>query len=343
MRLSRRGFLAGAAAFLPGSAWAFTPSPEVAARLAELSDTGLSCQASAAARETSRRLAGVPPVGRGKTIIVNVPALRLVAYEDGVPVMSRLVAVGAPEHRTPVADTSVTYVEAHPTWTAPESIVRRKSFRRRLTTNPAWFRSNGFVLIAEGGRRLSLQEASADPSSVATFVQEPGPMNVLGRVKMGLAGMPSILLHDTNDLSSFGEDGGAVSGGCVRIEDPVPLAEWVAGTRMPEAWRRQRFQVPAPVRVLIGYWTAWPDEVGGVQTFPDPYRKDTARTACGPEARSRTPVSYEADDDELDLLEAQSRQAPPRQVPLPGPPVSGIAPAFPGAPPGFRWRPVEVR
>jgi murein L,D-transpeptidase YcbB/YkuD len=49
---------------------------------------------------------------------------------------------------------------------------------------------------------------------------------------------------------------------------------------MIEAGDVQNHAPAAPVKVIIGYWTAWPDEDGKVQYYPDVYKKNEDGDQC---------------------------------------------------------------
>lgn len=243
-------------------------------------------QADAAVRSTLARLEGLDLPERGKVLVVNVPSGVVTAYEDGEPVIESRAVVGQPETPTPEMDTRVTFVRANPTWTVPESILRRKDWRRRLAEDPWFFEENGFDVVV-GGQTLSPTEASADAWSATAFVQRPSPTNALGVVKIGLADSDGIYLHDTNDPGRFEAEIRAASAGCVRIERVREIAAWILG--VPQ-WEMDGLidggdvedrPPPEPVRVILGYWTAWPDASGALRFYPDVYGLDGEGKECG--------------------------------------------------------------
>lgn len=220
----------------------------------------------------------------GKVVLVNIAAQSLTAYEDGYPVLESKVVVGSPAWRTPELDTHVTYVRMNPTWTVPESILRARGWRQKLQSDPDYFARLNFR-IARDGASLSPHEASGSGSG--SFVQQPGPGNALGFVKFGLANAGAIYLHDTNDPALYSEANRARSHGCIRVEQAYDFAAWILGLETPEVEnliaqndRRNRTDFPSPVRVILGYWTAWPDADGRVHYYDDVYNKDPEGAAC---------------------------------------------------------------
>ena len=68
--------------------------------------------------------------------------------------------------------------------------------------------------------------------------QLPGPWNALGRIKFEFPNNFSVYLHDTPARKLFRRARRDFSHGCIRVEDPLALAEWVL-TRQVE-WSRAR-------------------------------------------------------------------------------------------------------
>jgi len=119
------------------------------------------------------------------------------------------------------------------------------------------------------------------------FRQRPGPDNALGLVKFIFPNHFDIYLHDTPGDRLFFKEHRALSHGCVRVENPVALAEYVL--RDQPQWtkakisaamqsrREQGVTLKQKLPVHIGYWTAWVAPDGSV-TFPDdPYKLDQAQ------------------------------------------------------------------
>lgn len=243
-------------------------------------ESGRSCGShAAAARGTLGRIAGLEMPSSGKVLVVNIPSGVVTAYEDGSPVIESRAVVGKPSTPTPELDTRVTFVRPNPTWTVPESIIRSKRWREKLANDPAFFEDNGFDVVA-GGRTMSPTEAADSQESVSAFVQRPGPINALGLVKIGLADSDGIYLHDTNDPGRFESEVRAASAGCVRMERVRDVAAWALGVgegemdAMIEGGDVENHVPAEPVRVILGYWTAWPDATGKLRYYPDIYGLD---------------------------------------------------------------------
>lgn len=239
-----------------------------------------------AALSTLDRISDLKLPETGKALVVNVAAGVITAYDNGSPVIESRAVVGNIETPTPEMSTFATFVRPNPTWTVPESILRRKDWRSKLDAEPEYFANAGFDLVMDG-QRVSPYDAAGRSESVSRFVQRPGAQNALGFVKIGLHNANGIYLHDTNRPDAFLERIRSMSSGCVRVERIREIAAWVLN--IPE-WKmntlidednRTDWRPETKVPVIIGYWTAWPDGSGNIRTYPDIYGRDEAVSGCG--------------------------------------------------------------
>jgi len=158
----------------------------------------------AAIRGTLKRLRGVNFPVTGKALIVNIPSGVVTAYTDGIPVIESRAVVGTDLTPTPEMQTRVSYIRPNPTWTVPQSIIRRKQWREKLASDPSFFEENGFDIIVNG-QAMSPWDAADYAQSSTSFVQRPSPTNALGLLKIGLHNGDGIYLHDTNEPSRYDE------------------------------------------------------------------------------------------------------------------------------------------
>ncbi|NTF17560.1 L,D-transpeptidase family protein [Agrobacterium rubi] len=258
------------------------------------SDAGICGVESAAASGTLKRLGHLELPEQGKVIVVNIPSGIVTAYEDGVPVIESKAVVGGVQTQTPEMDTHVTYVRPNPTWTVPQSIIKRKGWLAKLRDNPAFFDDNNFDVMVSG-RPVPASEAARDTSAVTGFVQRPGPGNSLGVLKIGIQNDQAIYLHDTNDPGKFESEVRAASAGCVRVEKVRDIAAWILDVptsqvdAMIDGGDTRNHDPVGQVRVILGYWTAWPDESGALRYYPDIYNLDGKASECSP---SRDAAGY---------------------------------------------------
>jgi murein L,D-transpeptidase YcbB/YkuD len=138
--------------------------------------------------------------------------------------------------------------------------------------------------------------------------QRPGDNNSLGLVKFMFPNRFNIYLHDTPSRKLFERPVRTLSHGCVRVEDPVRLADFVLDDqddwdegRIHEAMesskaRRGRMvSLERPVPVYLLYLTAFVRN-GELQIRNDPYGKDRrAMKRLGKPALDQPPICEELD------------------------------------------------
>lgn len=235
----------------------------------------------AAINGTLARIRNLSLPETGRVIVVNIASGVVTAYEDGYPVIESKAVVGKKSTPTPELDNEVTFVRPNPTWTVPQSILKRNGWRDKLRNNPSFFENEGFDVIVNG-KTISPAQASRQGDEVTSFVQRPGPHNALGSVKIGMSNHQAIYMHDTNDPGKFENAVRAASAGCVRIMRVREIAAWILNVssdeldKMIENGDVEYHKPVKPVRVILGYWTAWPDAENHIRFYPDIYGKDGA-------------------------------------------------------------------
>ena len=93
-----------------------------------------------------------------------------------------------------------------------------------------------------------------------------------------------VYLHDTPNRRLFGRDVRTFSSGCIRIERPDELAEWLLVTQgqlscerladLMESLETVRVRLREGIPVHLQYWTAWVEPDGTVQFREDVYLRD---------------------------------------------------------------------
>jgi len=181
-------------------------------------------------------------------IFVNVPAFRLEAYDAGQKVLEMKVIVGQEyeDRATPVFADSMETVVFRPYWNVTPDIARKEIFPK----GQAYWESENMETYREGG--------------ALRIRQRPGPKNALGFVKFLFPNDYNIYLHDTPNRELFDKDVRAFSHGCIRVEKPEQLAQWVLGwdgSKVSEWMQNQpdnrSVKVPRKIPVYIAYFTAY--------------------------------------------------------------------------------------
>jgi L,D-transpeptidase YcbB len=252
------------------------------------------------------RLRWTPLMRARRMIVINVPEFVLRAYEihDGVVRMQarmRVIVGQAMDHRTPLFDEDMRFVEFSPYWNVPPSIARAETVPR-LRREPAYGDRMGFEVVGPTGLASAVLNDQLLDDVLAgrlTLRQRPGPVNALGGVKFVFPNREHIYLHHTPSVNLFGRDQRDFSHGCIRVEQPLELARFVmqgmpgwTPERITEAMslgESQAVRLQEPVPVVIGYLTAVVRE-GRVHFFDDLYGHDQAlRKALAQRARPSVP------------------------------------------------------
>lgn len=237
------------------------------------------------------------PAELGKRYIkVNIPEFRMELVENGRPALGMRVIVGkAQQSRTPVFSDKMEYIELNPWWNIPTGIAEEEI----LPKGSGYLASNNIEVVQEG--------------STTRLRQRPGPGNPLGQIKFMFPNDFDIYLHDTPADHLFAETERDFSHGCIRLEKPVTLAEYLL--RKDPDWpplklreaivsgENRTVTLPEPLPVHLLYFTAWVDEDGTVQLHRDVYGHDAKLAA----ALEREPI-VELD---LDAVRGQVRAASP--------------------------------
>jgi L,D-transpeptidase YcbB len=222
-------------------------------------------------------------------VMVNLANFRMDLVEDGEVMLSMRAVVGAPYRRTPVFSGTMTHLVFNPHWNVPRSLAVEEVLQRAREDRDYLTRERIRVFQGAGSAQRELDPRQIDWVAVPddrmpySFRQDPGPWNNLGQVKFMFPNEFHVYLHDTPVRDRFERMDRAFSAGCIRLENPLELAEHLLSD---DRWTRRRIdQVlargteatvhlrrPLPVHLL--YWTAWVDESGAIHFRRDVYERD---------------------------------------------------------------------
>lgn len=239
------------------------------------------------------RLRAMPPRSGGTEIYVNIPEFRLRVYEGDTVAMEMRVVAGRPERPTPILSSRIVEIIFNPTWTVPTKVAR-EDLLPRFRRNPQDMVDRGFRVFAGwSSRAQEIDVASYDWRSVTEAQmnrlmvrQDSGPRNALGQMRLTLTNTPDIYLHDTPDRGYFLRDMRGLSSGCIRLERPSDLVEYVMRHNRPQ-WDQTRIRdtirdgderrsvpVARPVPVHLIYVTSWVTPEGEMNFREDIYGID---------------------------------------------------------------------
>jgi L,D-transpeptidase YcbB len=223
-------------------------------------------------------------------VFVNQAGFELFLVERGQTIERHRVIVGKPFHETPIFSDKIGYVEFNPTWTVTPDIATNEILPK-LREDPGYLERNDYVLYAGWGPDAQLVDPwSVDWNSVSgapfpyRVVQLPGEKNALGVVKFMFPNKFNIYLHDTPSRQLFAKTGRAFSHGCIRVHEPIKLAETLFGldgTLTPEEiasiineGKTVTVNLKTKMPIHLTYFTVWNDDDGTPSFFPDVYDRD---------------------------------------------------------------------
>jgi murein L,D-transpeptidase YcbB/YkuD len=221
------------------------------------------------------RLRWLPHFTSQPFVAINIPMFRLWARDPAVPPgeapLEMNVIVGrALNTQTPVFIDEMTHLIFRPYWNVPRSIVRNEILPA-LQREPAYLQRHDMEIVRGQGDDAQPLEASEDNIALLRqgalrLRQRPGPHNSLGLAKFVFPNDANVYLHGTPAQQLFARTRRDFSHGCVRLEDPLALAQWAL--RDQPAWTRERIAAAMqgsrsqqvnllrPVQVILYYVTA---------------------------------------------------------------------------------------
>lgn len=258
-------------------------------------------------------------------MLVNIPRFKGTLWTDGKPQREFRVVVGNNNRRcdretetwtypdaTPVMMAELEHVMVNPPWFVPRRIAEETLFPR-LEENEDYFEENNYEEIETADGRELIR-------------QNPGPENALGLVKFEMPNPDNIYMHDTPDKQYFNYGIRAFSHGCVRVQQPLELAEFLFDWEgrddlelgdLLEQDRTFRIDIDRELPVFLEYYTVWVDDGGDPHFLADIYAKDERRLSDDPEEFDEChppPVSVDDEDDEKeespDVDEGEDQQEP---------------------------------
>jgi murein L,D-transpeptidase YcbB/YkuD len=223
------------------------------------------------------------PENLGKLYVdVNIPEFMVRVIKNGDIVHEERIVSGRYESQTPIFSSPMRTVVFLPRWNVPESI-KLKELLPSLRAGGDPLARQGLVM-EYNGRRRAAWDVDWSRTDIRNFniYQPPGQGNALGVVKFLFPNKHSVYLHDTPSKSLFNERVRTFSHGCMRVRDPVKLAEVLL--KEDKGWDRRtiddliangpeenEISLAQPIPVHVTYFTAWVDNDGTVETFDDVY------------------------------------------------------------------------
>ena len=224
-------------------------------------------------------------------ILVNIANFKLTVVEHRQPIMEMRVVVGKPYRKTPVFSQKMKYFVINPFWNVPTKLAVR-DLAPKICSDPGYLAANQ-IKVYKNWRHDSPE---IDPELISWCTLTPvsffpyklqqasGPNNPLGKIKFIFPNKYAVYLHDTPDKSLFDKTLRDLSSGCIRVEKPYFLAEFLlksdprwtkeAILDLFESSARKNIFLNEQIPVHLVYITTWADNEGVVHFRNDVYEQD---------------------------------------------------------------------
>ncbi|NEX13462.1 MAG: murein L,D-transpeptidase [Prosthecochloris sp.] len=214
-------------------------------------------------------------------LLVNIAGFNITYFEQGAFKWGSRVIVGEPFWKTPVFKAQMQYVIFNPSWNVPPGILRKEALPA-IRKDPGYLSRHGLQVVDRNGNVVNPGSVNwASGAQSYRLRQPPGSRNALGRVKFMFPNKHLVYLHDTPGKHLFDKSSRAFSHGCIRLQNPLDLAELLLGwsgekvRQTVSAGRTRRINLPTKLPVFLLYLTAVA-EGEEVQFKNDVYSRDAA-------------------------------------------------------------------
>lgn len=273
---------------------------------------------------TMERWRLLPQYLGNRYILVNIANYHLYGVENNNDTINMRIVVGKPQWNTPMFSEEMTHLIINPYWNIPPSIFKDDIAPKIMEDSEYLSKQNMYAVGLEAPEKIVVEEAEvvevvenveatevtdgdntgekelseveiqnkkAQEEYISKVLsgkyrlrQNPGPGNALGRIKFLFPNKHSVYLHDTPNRGFFKKAQRNFSHGCIRVEKPLELAEFVLSSN--PSWTQNTIQssinkmktktvhLDESITVYILYFTTWVDNEGTVNFHKDIYGLD---------------------------------------------------------------------
>ena len=228
-----------------------------------------------------------------RSVMVNIAGYYLQAFEGDRKVLDMPVIIGQSFQKTPVFMSEIDIVRFNPSWHVPHSIAVKDKLPL-LRSKPSYFKAKGYVIYDANGSPVDAEDVNWASVEASNFdykiVQNPGDANALGKLFFHINTPFDVFLHGTPDVDLFKKAKRSFSSGCIRLQDPAALAQFVL--QNDPKWTKEAIAerltqkgtqdiIPHPfVNIYVTYQTVWVDDNNLAHFMDDFYGQDkTIETA----------------------------------------------------------------
>jgi L,D-transpeptidase YcbB len=163
-------------------------------------------------------------------LFLNIPAFQLYVYEAGHLVQTHRLIVGKPPTPTYPLSSKINYIVVAPQWNVPYSIATGEMLPR-IKAKTGYLAENNLMVFNKSGQLVDPYAVDWNKLHAGSFPytirQQPGCDNALGNIMFHFPNSYHTFLHDTPARKAFSQAYRALSHGCMRVENPVKLANYI--------------------------------------------------------------------------------------------------------------------
>jgi murein L,D-transpeptidase YcbB/YkuD len=220
-------------------------------------------------------------------LFINLANYTLSAIEDGHEKLNMRIIVGRKQRQTPSFASQMNRIVMNPYWNVPRKLAVKDLLPKQQQNFNYFYTHDIRVFSRDNGQRIEHDSYLIDWQSLNeynfpyTLRQDPGSHNALGRIKFLFPNEWAIYLHDTNHKNLFNKTMRSLSSGCIRVEDPIALANFSLANRlkpktileMIESKQNLGRKVTKSLSIYAAYFTVWVAD-NEVHFSPDIYQRD---------------------------------------------------------------------
>jgi murein L,D-transpeptidase YcbB/YkuD len=198
--------------------------------------------------------------------LINIPDYSLNVVESQDTTLTRNIVVGTSKRKTPIITSVLRTVVFNPTWTVPPTILK-EDVVPAMKRNRNYLANKNITIYDTSGNVVEPIAWNENKPNNYRYVQSPGYNNSLGLMKILFPNHHSVYLHDTNHRNYFGRNNRSLSSGCVRIENPLELAQHILNDSVNYSKQKidtiiaskktTSIRITKKYALYQWYWTAW--------------------------------------------------------------------------------------
>ena len=159
-------------------------------------------------------------------LLINIPDYNLVAVKAADTLLAQRIVVGRNTRKTPILESKISNINLNPNWTVPPTILKEDIFPE-AEKDPNIFKKKGLIILDADQKEVNPWEWKKESAGKYKYVQKPSYHNSLGVMKINFPNRFSVYLHDTNHRNYFDFTYRSLSSGCVRLQKPLEMAEYL--------------------------------------------------------------------------------------------------------------------